>query len=329
MSKIYEALLQAEIDRVATANQSSAASPQPAAETAAETQVPPAPQTMPVSPFRPSTIAPLAEPAVVPEPERARVYSPSDFAAASAAIPAYPWKLMLKQLPSTEERGSAVEQFRSLRSRMFEFRAMAPMKTVMISSGLPEEGKSFIAINLAISLARHKSSRVLLIDGDMRRGTMHKLLGAPSAPGLTEYLSGQAMIGQVMQRAKPNEDGTALPPGIESLHFIACGRDADNAADLSGNTRFMQLIQEVSPRYDWIIVDSSPVNLIADGINLARSCDAVLLVTRGEVTKFQVAQRALQELKASNVIGVVLNAVHKLPTAAGYYGYDAYESVKE
>ena len=329
MSKIYEALLQAEIDRIATASQAPADPAKSAVAPLAEPNRQSAPSSELASPtYSLPAVAPIAD-SVPSADKRTPVYSQSEYEAASALIPMYRWKLMTRQLPSIEERGSAVEQFRSLRSRMYEFRAIAPLKTIMISSGVPEEGKSFIAINLAISLARHKSSRVLLIDGDMRRGTMHKLLGTPSSPGLTDYLSGHATMIQVLQRAKPNEDGSPLPPGIDLLHFIACGGDADNAADLSGNTRFKELIQAVSPMYDWIIVDSSPVNLIADGINLARSCDGVLLVTRGGVTKFQVAQRALQELKASNVIGVVLNAVHKLPTAAGYYGYDSYESVKE
>ena len=70
-------------------------------------------------------------------------------------------------------------------------------------------------------------------------------------------------------------------------------------------------------------MDSSPVNLVADGANLARYCDGVILVTRGGITKFETAQRALNELKASKVLGVVLNAVKDVPAVGGYYGYDA------
>src|ERR1019366_6726149 len=97
------------------------------------------------------------------------------------------------------------EQFRSLRSRMQEFRDLNTLKSILVSSGLPQEGKSFVAINLAISFARHKAGRVLLIDGDMRRSTQHKLLGAPQGPGLTEYLAGKATIVEVMQRPRPDE----------------------------------------------------------------------------------------------------------------------------
>ena len=91
-------------------------------------------------------------------------------------IARFPWA-SIPQLPSLMERGLAVEQFRSLRSRIFELRDIRPLKTILVTSGLPQEGKSFVAANLAISLARHKNSKVLLIDGDMRRYTLHAVLG--------------------------------------------------------------------------------------------------------------------------------------------------------
>jgi capsular exopolysaccharide synthesis family protein len=239
------------------------------------------------------------------------------------------WHPSVAQLPSLEDRGSAVEQFRSLRSRMQEFRDLNTLKTLLISSGLPQEGKSFVTANLAISFARHKAGRVLLIDGDMRRATLHKLLGAPQGPGLTEFLAGEANLNQVMQRPLTDEPGHPLPPGLASLTFIPAGMEHDRAADLSGNRRFDNLIAAAIPCFDWIVVDSSPVNLVSDGVNLARSCDAVLLVARGGVTKYEVAQRAVAELKASKVLGFVLNAVKNPPVAGGYYGYDGYDKIEE
>ncbi|HEY4378738.1 MAG TPA: CpsD/CapB family tyrosine-protein kinase [Acidobacteriaceae bacterium] len=244
------------------------------------------------------------------------------------AIRHFAWKPSLIQLPALEDRGAAVEQFRSLRSRMQEFRDLNTLKSLLVSSGLPQEGKSFVTANLAISFARHKAGRVLLIDGDMRRATLHDLLGAPQGPGLTEYLSGAASIMEVMQR--PNTEDTAhpVPAGLVSLTFIPAGMQYDKAADLSGNRRFDKLIAAASPYFDWIIVDSSPVNLVSDGVNLARACDAVLLVARGGVTKYEVAQRAVAELKASKVLGFVLNAVKNPPVAGGYYGYDGYDKLE-
>lgn len=239
-------------------------------------------------------------------------------------IPARAWALSLAQLPALLDRGPAVEQFRSLRSRIFELRDISPLKTILVSSGVPQEGKSFISTNLALSLARHKNTKVLLIDGDMRRYTLHQILGCESHPGLADYLAGKANIMDVMQRPEalsgPTAGGTPILP---NLTFIAGGNGGDKAADLSGSPRFGELIRQASPHFDWIIVDSSPVLPVSDAVNLARSCDGVLLVARGGVTKFPIAQRAQSELKASNILGFVLNAVQETPEVGGYYGYDA------
>jgi protein-tyrosine kinase len=234
-----------------------------------------------------------------------------------------PWSPVLSQLPALLDRGPSVEQFRSLRSRIYELRDISPLKSILVSSGLPQEGKSFISANLAISLARHKNSKVLLIDGDMRRYTAHELLGCESQPGLAEYLAGKASIEEVMQRPDASDANGSGKHYLTNLTFIPGGNGGDKAADLSGNPRFGELIKLAEPHFDWIIVDSSPVLPVSDAVNLARSCDGVLLVARGGVTKFPVAQRAASELKASNILGFVLNAVEDKPHVGDYYGYNA------
>lgn len=240
-------------------------------------------------------------------------------------VPMRPWSPDLRQLPSLLERGPAVEQFRSLRSRIYEIRDIKPLKSILISSGLPQEGKSFVATNLAISLAQNKNAKVLLIDGDMRRYTIHQLLGCDAQPGLADYLAGRSTIVEVMQRPDSASLGTVMGPrvgGLSSLTFIAGGNGGDRAADLSNNHLFGELITSASPHFDWIIVDSSPVLPVSDGVNLARSCDGVLLIARGGVTEYTDAQRALQELKGANLLGVVLNAAEKPLQVGTYYGYD-------
>ena len=346
MSKIYEALRQAELERTKSGPPKSdspaseptisqavldrEAAPEPAGSTAAF-----------------PTVAPFARPAG----EKTIATALADASFSSALLDTRPaaivpdaatdssaldlgkighstWHPLLQQLPALEERGSSVEQFRSLRSRMQEFRDLNTLKSILVSSGLPQEGKSFIAANLAISFARHKAGRVLLIDGDMRRATLHKLLGCSQGPGLTEFLAGQATLVEIMQRPNPDEPAHRLPSGLASLTFIPAGLEHDKAADLSGNHRFDRLIAAATPHFDWIVVDSSPVNLVSDGVNLARACDAVLLVARGGVTKFEAAQRAIAELKASKILGLVLNAVTNPPIAGGYYGYDGYDKIE-
>jgi protein-tyrosine kinase len=240
-----------------------------------------------------------------------------------ARIASHAWNPSLAKLPALMERGSTVEQFRSLRSRLYEIRDIKGLKSVLVSSGLPQEGKSFVAANLAISLARHKNSKVLLIDGDMRRYTLHELLGCEAHPGLADYLSGRVELLDVMQRADTANPETERSTALPNLTFIPGGNGGDKAADLSGNPRFRELIEMVSTYFDWIIVDSSPVLPVSDAVNLARACDGVLLVARDGVTKFQTAQRAQKEMKASNILGFVLNAAESAPHVGNYYGYDA------
>jgi protein-tyrosine kinase len=333
MSKIYEALRQAELDRANNGTpESDNGKPSAIGHALLEKEQDlifstPARPLAPTAPIDNVFVdrlraTPLADSTIGVAVEGSSVID-------LAAIRHVVWSPSLSQLPSLDDRGAAVEQFRSLRSRMQEFRDLNTLKSILVSSGLPQEGKSFVTANLAISFARHKAGRVLLIDGDMRRATLHKMLGTPQGPGLTEYLSGVASITQVMQRPSPDEPGHPLPAGLASLTFISAGTEHDKAADLSGNRRFDQLIAAAVPYFDWIVVDSSPVNLVSDGVNLARACDAVLLVARGGVTKYEVAQRAIAELKASKVLGFVLNAVKNPPVAGGYYGYDGYDKIEE
>jgi protein-tyrosine kinase len=336
MSKIYEALRQAELDRSKPgpipdeSGQKSSATGQALLEMEQERKVSTTVRSMPPAP------KPLSEKSVATftrEPSfvaNGLAREDSDSVAIDLArVRAVDWNPLRGQLPALDERGSAIEQFRSLRSRMQEFRDLNTLRALLVSSGLPQEGKSFVAANLAISFARHKGGRVLLIDGDMRRATLHKMLGTTQGPGLTEYLAGDASIVDVMQRPNSSNADNPLSPGLASLTFIPAGTKHDKAADLSGNRRFDQLIKLVSPLFDWIIVDSSPVNLVSDGVNLARACDAVLLVARSGVTKYPVTQRAIAELKASKVLGLVLNAVKNPPVTGGYYGYDGYDKIEE
>ena len=338
MSKIYEALRQAELDREknGSTQPDDGSSSSATAQTLLEKEHEPmfassirSTVTMPAAAklARERSLAELSgsKTVVIDTPTETGVSSMLDL----TQLRNVAWNPSLAQLPALEERGSAVEQFRSLRSRMQEFRDLNTLKTILVSSGLPQEGKSFVTANLAISFARHKAGRVLLIDGDMRRATLHKMLGAPQGPGLTEYLSGDASISEILQRPIGDDAKHPIPAGLASLSFISAGDEHDMAADLSGNHRFKDLLDALSPQFDWIVVDSSPVNLVSDGVNLARACDAVLLVARGGVTKYQVTQRAIAELKASKVLGIVLNAVKNPPAAGGYYGYDGYDKIKE
>ena len=248
------------------------------------------------------------------------------------AIPQRTWSPSFDRLPALLDRGPSVEQFRSLRSRIYELRDKRPLKTILVTSGLPQEGKSFVSTNLAISLARNKNARVLLIDGDMRRYTVHQVLGCSPEPGLADFLSSRSGLAGVMQRCDPatskgftNGNAVSLPP----LSVISGGNGGDKAADLSNNNRFEELIHTLVPLFDWIIVDSSPVLPVSDAVNLSRSCDGVLLVARSGITEYENAQRTQAELKNAHLLGFVLNGTEASNHRGGYYGYSAIPGSKE
>ena len=261
----------------------------------------------------------VAEPAIafgIEEPP------PTKIEVALDKIPLHPWKPNALSFPTLEDRGAGVEQFRGLRSRIYQARYESSLKTVLVCSGMPGEGKSFVAANLAMSLARNSVNNILLIDGDLRRPTLHNLLGAPNVPGLSEYLSGTAPLNQVLQRDSNSRTGETVSGGaLSNLTFIPAGKCGDNSSELVANHRIEELIATLSVHFDWILIDSPPVLAVTDAVELARSADAVLLVARGARTPFDVAQRTQAAFSSSRVLGFVLNAVKNPPRRGSYYYY--------
>ena len=286
MSRIYEALQRADLERKAAQG---------------------------------SKVEQFAEPAVAPgieEPPPAR----ADVVLENIAQ--YRWRPSIASFPTLADRGAGVEQFRSLRSRVYQARYEAPLKTILVSSGMPSEGKSFVAANLAMSLARNSVNNILLIDADLRRPTLHNLLGAPNAPGLSEYLAGTVELNAIMQRdLSPETPVNASQRSISNLTFIPSGQCDDNSSELVANHRIEELVATLSPCFDWILIDSPPVLAVTDAVELARAADAVLLVARGARTPYDVAQRTQATFSNSRILGFVLNDVKGAPRHGSYYYY--------
>ena len=203
------------------------------------------------------------------------------------------------------------EQFRTLRTRLYQLRNVSPVKRVLVTSAVAGEGKTFVATNLAQAIARERDRKVLLVDGDLRSARLHLPLGAPLSPGLSEYLRDEATEADIIQHGQEG-----------NLCFIAAGYGAgSNASELLSNGRLQKLLDRVAPLFDWVIIDSPPCLPVADASVLAGCVDAVLLVVRANSTPSAMAQKARQELRKSNVIGVVLNAVGKSDSYGNYYAY--------
>jgi capsular exopolysaccharide synthesis family protein len=331
MSRIYEALQRAEAERQDDKESPRALPDRPvpplAQHASPPAKTPPPLVEQPLQPVMRQRELDVMEPFTPPASETvpfSRAELGDDLL---AAVQQTRWNFSPEHLPALEKRGAPLEQFRSLRSRIREFRASSKLKSVLISSGLPQEGKSFVAANLAVTLALNKNSKVLLIDGDMRRSTLHSYFGCEARIGLADYLAGKAELAAVMQRPSPESTPAAMvAPVLHNLVLMPAGEGGDKAGDLAGSPRFEELLAIVAPHFEWVIIDSSPVIPISDAVSLARFCDGVLLVARSGQTTFPMAQRAQKELKASNVIGYVLNAVSKPPAIESYYGYTGYSS---
>jgi protein-tyrosine kinase len=211
------------------------------------------------------------------------------------------WALDPKaDLFSESNHAVGAEPFRTLRSRLYQQRENMPLKRVLITSAVNGEGKTFVATNLAQAIACERDRPVLLIDGDLRSPKLHLPLGAPSSPGLSDYLSDQADEKAIVQHGQKS-----------NLCFIAAGSARESASELLSNGRFEKLLDQLSPCFDWIIIDSPPSLPVADATTMARFCHGVLLVVRARSTPLAAVEKAHQELRARNVLGVVLNAVEK------------------
>jgi capsular exopolysaccharide synthesis family protein len=244
-------------------------------------------------------------------------------------IAKHSWNPSMTFFPTLGDRGDSIEQFRGLRSKLYQFRNQAELKTILVSSGVPAEGKTFVTANLAISLARNRNNRVLLIDGDLRSPSLHAILGAPDMPGLTEYLAATAGPEEIMQRNQITSLTEAdLTGSISNLTFIPAGAGGDNSSELVANHRIEELIDVLSPHFDWILIDSPPVLAFADAVDLSRAADAILLVARGGSTSFDVAQRAQAAFSNSRILGFVLNAVKNVPPNASYSYYYGKQEVE-
>lgn len=222
----------------------------------------------------------------------------------------------------TSEPTAFNEAFRRIRATVDRYSGRSEGSRLLITSTIAGEGKTMIAANVAIALARTKQ-RVLLVDGDLRRPRIHTVFGLAPAPGLTDLLAGNPVVLEEAIRA------TDVP----DLFVLPCGTPHADAAELLASPKYGQLLSTITPRFHWIIFDSPPVGPVADACIIGRSADAALIVVAADTTTAAAAFAVIDQLKASGVkvAGAVLNLVD-LDRSAYYYGpyhsssYSAYYS---
>jgi len=213
-----------------------------------------------------------------------------------------------------DDNAKGTEEYRTLRSRLYHVREKMKLKSVLVTSALPKEGKSFTSCNLAQVMVRQHGRRVLLIDADLRGPRLHLMLGTSAGPGLSDYLQGRSDEFAIMQRG-----------AMENLFFVPSGTGFEDPAELVGNGRLKVLLQRLEPLFDWIIIDSPPAIPVSDASVLAKACDGVLMVVRSNSTPADLARKARQEFSEESLIGIVLNGTSDEAAPYARYYYEAYE----
>lgn len=212
-------------------------------------------------------------------------------------------------LEPDDQRHHFAESYRNIRSSLL-FMATDGVrpKTILITSSVPAEGKSTVSSNLARAMA-FTGSKVLLIEGDQRRGQLHELFKVPSEPGLAEVLTGKLKLSEVLRQ-------TSLP----NLTFIPRGRPPRNPGELFLGTNMDRLLQDVYNEYDYILIDSAPVLAADDTTSLAPKMDGVLFVVRNSYTSAKLLRQSMDLLQQRQVriLGVVYN---RADARSGDYNY--------
>jgi len=205
----------------------------------------------------------------------------------------------------------AAEQYRSLRTRLKHVENGRALRTIAITSPTKGDGKSLTAANLALTLAQEFQQRVLLLDADLRRPTVHRLFGVEQCPGLGDVLMNAADLDQALV-AVQDHHLTVLPAGIPP----------SNPAELLGSAAMRRVLDTLRSRFDRILIDVPPVAPLADLHILAPVVDGLLLIVRAGITPKPAIERALSGLDTSKVLGLVLNEVGSPGNDA--YNYDGY-----
>jgi capsular exopolysaccharide synthesis family protein len=215
----------------------------------------------------------------------------------------------VRMIPNAVDR-SVVEHYRRLRTKIMQQHALNSFRSLLVTSASPQEGKSVTVLNLALSFAMLSSFKVLVVDGDLRRNTLGKWLGAGERPGFSNLLDGSASLNEVVFACEDS-----------AVHFIAGGTSTLPPAELLHSSQLAGQIRDLTSHFDLVLFDSPPLTLITDAHLLAAQTEAVLLVARAFKTRKKLLEQAVQDLTPFRVIGTVMNSGPRAHLYNGYGGY--------
>ena len=219
----------------------------------------------------------------------------------------------MKLISNMKLRDPVTETYRSMRTNL-EFSWLdKPVRSMIVTSPTPGDGKSITIANLAISFAEI-GRKTLIIDTDLRKPVQHKIFSTEKKPGLTDYLVGDVTMDKILYDV-----------GVENLKFIPVGKNPPNPAEILSSKKFQEFIDSQKETFDMVLFDTPPIISVTDPVLLSRKVDGVLLVVKFAKTDRQVAVSAVEALKKSraNILGAVLNST-QFHRGYGYYRYYSY-----
>jgi protein-tyrosine kinase len=206
------------------------------------------------------------------------------------------------------------EQLRKVRGTIITHHKVHKIRSIVVTSCMPEEGKTTVALNLSATIATGLDHSAILIDADLRRSTLTSLLGLENSLGLSDVLKERASIEEVMIRTE-----------IEGLAIVPSGSHSLNPSELIGSRRMKSLIEQLrgTCKDSYIIIDSTPVFSTSEANSLSQMTDGVILVIMADKTRRDVVKREVEAISSEKILGVVLNCA-EFETSGYYYNYYKY-----
>jgi polysaccharide biosynthesis transport protein len=248
-------------------------------------------------------------------PQEMKAYLPVPFL---GMVPATPKNGPANPLINGEVPANFAEAIKTIRTNLLFSSAEDGLRTLVVTSAGPGEGKSIVAANIGLAMAQ-AGQRVLLIDGDMRRPRVHEIFGVDQEPGLSNVLTGNAKMADSLRKT-----------AVAGLWTMASGHIPPNPAELLGSRRYIDFLAQLNEHFDWVIVDSPPILAVTDSAIAGRHASGVVYVVASDKTSRQAAQEAMSQLEAAGVhiIGSVLNRVDLVKHPYYYAAYYRKEYAK-
>lgn len=219
----------------------------------------------------------------------------------------------------TNPHSSYCEEYRSLRTHVLHKGQRQKLKSIVVASVNPSEGKSITALNLSWMLAQTDGIRALIIDADLRMPSLADYLGIETDKGLSDVLAETASLNDCIVKLEPS-----------GLYILPGGEARQDVAELISGSKFKEILREAREMFDYIIIDAPPLGIFTDATVLIEQADAALLVVRANRTRYSVIDRVLDPLPKDRFLGVVLNQSDQVMDESHYnYGYYNYKRIPE